>query len=98
MTRDVAPRLGYLKPALIHSKFFPGLQGPETKMSASDLNTAVFLTDTPDQIRQKVTENHFFCTEDIFRSRNMPSLEEEPPKKNTRRMEQILKWMFLING
>jgi tryptophanyl-tRNA synthetase len=25
MTRDVAPRLGYLKPALIHSKFFPAL-------------------------------------------------------------------------
>jgi tryptophanyl-tRNA synthetase len=27
MTRDVAPRLGYLKPALMHSKFFPSLQG-----------------------------------------------------------------------
>jgi len=32
LTRDVAPRLGYLKPALIHSKFFPALQGPQTKM------------------------------------------------------------------
>ena len=26
MTRDVAPRLGYKKPSLIHSKFFPGLE------------------------------------------------------------------------
>ena len=26
MTRDVAPRLGFKKPALIHSKFFPALQ------------------------------------------------------------------------
>ena len=26
MTRDVAPRLGFLKPSLIHSKFFPALQ------------------------------------------------------------------------
>jgi tryptophanyl-tRNA synthetase len=26
MTRDVAPRLGYRKPSLIHSKFFPPLQ------------------------------------------------------------------------
>ena len=26
MTRDVAPRLGFGKPALIHSKFFPALQ------------------------------------------------------------------------
>jgi len=26
VTRDVAPKLGFLKPALIHSKFFPPLQ------------------------------------------------------------------------
>ena len=26
MTRDVAPRLGFRKPSLIHSKFFPPLQ------------------------------------------------------------------------
>ena len=36
MTREVAPKLGYRKPALIHSKFFPALQGAGTKMSASD--------------------------------------------------------------
>ena len=27
VTRDVAPRLGWKKPALVHSKFFPALQG-----------------------------------------------------------------------
>lgn len=54
MTRDVAPRLGYLKPGLIHSKFFPALQGPTTKMSASLLHTAIFLTDTKEQIKDKV--------------------------------------------
>jgi len=26
MTRDVAPRIGYQKPALIESSFFPALQ------------------------------------------------------------------------
>jgi tryptophanyl-tRNA synthetase len=57
MTRDVAPRLGYLKPALIHSKFFPALQGSKTKMSASDENSAVFLTDTPQKIRDKVFDD-----------------------------------------
>ena len=31
MTRDVAPRLGFLKPALIHSCFFPALQGARYK-------------------------------------------------------------------
>ena len=54
MTRDVAPRLGYQKPSLIHSTFFPALQGAKTKMSASDPNSSIFLTDTPKQIKNKV--------------------------------------------
>lgn len=54
MTRDVAPRLGFPKPALLHSSFFPALQGAKTKMSASDANSAVFLTDTAKQIKTKV--------------------------------------------
>jgi len=56
MTRDVAPRLGFLKPALIHSKFFPALQGADSKMSASDESTAIFCTDTPKQIKDKVNK------------------------------------------
>ena len=54
MTRDVAPRLGYPKPALMHSSFIPALQGAQTKMSGSDPNSSVFLTDTPKQIKNKV--------------------------------------------
>lgn len=54
MTRDVAPRLKMPKPALIHSMFFPALQGAKSKMSASDANSAIFLTDTPKQIKTKV--------------------------------------------
>ena len=54
MTRDVAPRLGFIKPALIHSKFVPGLQGPKGKMSSSDPNSAIFVTDTAKQIHRKV--------------------------------------------
>jgi len=59
MTRDVAPRLGYRKPALIHSKFFPPLQGAEGKMSASDPNSAIFLSDSAAQIRKKVNKYAF---------------------------------------
>lgn len=59
MTRDVAPRLGYPKPALLHSVFFPALQGARTKMSASDENSAIFLTDTPKQIKTKVNKHAF---------------------------------------
>jgi tryptophanyl-tRNA synthetase len=54
MTRDVAPRLGYNKPALIEARFFPALQGESGKMSASDPNSAIFVNDTPKQIKDKV--------------------------------------------
>lgn len=59
MTRDVAPRLNYLKPALIHSTFFPALQGAKTKMSSSDSSSSIFLTDTPKQIKNKVNKHAF---------------------------------------
>lgn len=68
MTRDVSPRLGFPKPALIHSSFFPALQGAKTKMSASDANSAVFLTDTPKQIKNKINKHAF--------SGGKPTLEE----------------------
>jgi tryptophanyl-tRNA synthetase len=59
MTRDIAPRLGWLKPALLHSKFFPALQGNKTKMSASNTMSAVFLTDTEKQIKDKINSQAF---------------------------------------
>lgn len=59
MTRDVAPRIGFQKPALLHSSFFPALQGAKTKMSASDPNSTIFLTDTPKQLKNKVNKHAF---------------------------------------
>ena len=44
VTRDVAPKLGFYKPAQIHSKFLPGL-GKGGKMSASQPETCIFTTD-----------------------------------------------------
>ncbi|KAI9337009.1 hypothetical protein DFJ73DRAFT_849564 [Zopfochytrium polystomum] len=59
LTRDVATRLKYPKPAVIHSKFFPALQGSGTKMSASKAETAVYMTDTPAQIKNKINRYAF---------------------------------------
>lgn len=59
MSRDVAPKIGFPKPALLHSIFFPALQGSKTKMSASDVNSAIFLTDTPKQIKNKINKHAF---------------------------------------
>merc|ERR1712183_151808 len=59
MTRDVAPKLSKHKPALLHSTFFPALQGAKTKMSSSDPNSSIFLTDTPKQIKNKINKHAF---------------------------------------
>ncbi len=59
LTRDVAQKLKYPKPALLHSKFFPALQGPQTKMSASDPNSSIYMTDTANVIKNKVNRHGF---------------------------------------
>ena len=50
---------GLHKPALIHSKFFPALQGRNSKMSSSAENTAVFVTDTPKKLKKKINKHAF---------------------------------------
>lgn len=52
--RDYAPKLNYLKPALIHTVFLPSLKGQESKMSASDLESSIYLSDTDNQIKKKI--------------------------------------------
>mmetsp|Transcript_13118 Transcript_13118/g.35335 ORF Transcript_13118/g.35335 Transcript_13118/m.35335 type:complete len:417 (-) Transcript_13118:772-2022(-) len=59
MTRDVAPKMKLRKPALIHSKFFPALQGDNAKMSASDPNSAIYVSDSAAQIKKKVNKYAF---------------------------------------
>ncbi|HUV34309.1 MAG TPA: tryptophan--tRNA ligase [Candidatus Desulfaltia sp.] len=53
MTRDIAEKMGYYKPAQIHAKFLPGL-AEGGKMSASQPETAIFTTDPPKVAAKKV--------------------------------------------
>lgn len=53
MTRDIAEKLGYSKPAQIHAKFLPGL-GQGGKMSASQPETAIFTKDPPEVAEKKI--------------------------------------------
>jgi len=55
IARFVAPKLGYYKPAQIHSKFVPGL-GKGGKMSASEPKTAIFTVDPPEEAEKKVMD------------------------------------------
>ncbi|KAF7954287.1 hypothetical protein EAE96_005416 [Botrytis aclada] len=59
MTRDVAARLHYAKPALIHSRFLDALQGPGSKMSASVDTSAIFMYDEPNKIKNKINKYAF---------------------------------------
>jgi tryptophanyl-tRNA synthetase len=55
ITRDIAEKIGFYKPAQIHSKFLPSLDAPGGKMSSSKPGTAIFTTDDPEVIDKKVS-------------------------------------------
>jgi tryptophanyl-tRNA synthetase len=59
MTRDVAARLHFAKPALIHARFLDALQGPGSKMSASVDSSAIFMSDEPNKIKNKINRYAF---------------------------------------
>jgi tryptophanyl-tRNA synthetase len=52
ITRDIAAKLGFYKPAQIHSKFLPSLSRI-SKMSSSKPETAIFTTDEPEIVEKK---------------------------------------------
>lgn len=53
IARDVVPKLGYYKPAIMHTKFLPSLNG-SAKMSSSDPLNTIYLNDTPETVNKKV--------------------------------------------
>ncbi len=59
ISRDVLEKLGHYKPAIIHAKFMPPLSGVEGKMSSSEETSAVFSTDTPEQVKKKINKYAF---------------------------------------
>ncbi len=59
LTRDVAPKLGRPKPALIHNVMLPALEGPGGKMSASSDTGTIYTTDDPVQVKKKITKYAF---------------------------------------
>jgi tryptophanyl-tRNA synthetase len=59
MTRDIAKKLKYEKPACIHAKFFPAITGLKGKMSASVASTTIYLSDDPKQIKNKIKKYAF---------------------------------------
>ena len=59
LCRDVASKLKYPKPALLHAKFIPALQGASSKMSASVSTSTIYLSDTAKQVENKIKKHAF---------------------------------------
>ncbi|MDP8011591.1 MAG: tryptophan--tRNA ligase [Thermoplasmata archaeon] len=57
--RDLAEGFGYFKASAIHNKFLPPLTGPEGKMSASQPETAIYLSDGPEIVKKKIMKYAF---------------------------------------
>lgn len=52
--RKHAGKMGYQTPAFCYSSLLPALQGASAKMSASVRHSAIFLTDDPSAVREKL--------------------------------------------
>ena len=55
VARDVAPHLGYYKPSGLYCKLLPTLTGDD-KMSSSSPQSAVYTTDTEEEVRDKIKD------------------------------------------
>ncbi len=59
LQRDIAESLGYKKNVNIHSKFLSPLTGFEGKMSSSEENKAILLTDDEKTVKKKINKYAF---------------------------------------
>ncbi|MHA1984374.1 MAG: tryptophan--tRNA ligase [Candidatus Hodarchaeales archaeon] len=59
LSRDVLPKLGYYKPGSIQCRFFPGLQGENGKMSASEEAQTIYINDSAKDVKKKINKYAF---------------------------------------
>jgi len=89
VSRDVIPKLGFDKPALLHNVFLPPLSGMGGKMASSESSGAILTTDTPEQVKKKINKHAF--------SGGQPTIEEHRKKGGNPDIDvsfQYLKMLF----
>ena len=86
--RDIAESLGYKKTAAIHSKFLPPLTGVTGKMSASKADTAIWLTDSPKEVKKKVNKYAF--------SGGQATVEEHRKKGGNPDIDVSFQWLNIL--
>lgn len=68
LQRDFAKSLGHYKNATILSKFLTALTGPNGKMSASDPDKAILLTDDNNKVKKRLINTHFRVEEKLLKN------------------------------
>lgn len=89
VARDVYPKLGHYKPAIIHGRFLPPLTGVEGKTSSSEGKDVIYTTDSPQQVKKKINKYAF--------SGGQPTTEEHRTRGGNPNIDvpfQYLKFMF----
>ncbi len=76
LARDVAKKLGMIAPSELVVKFQPSLLDPEQKMSGSKPNTAIYLTDTEEDIQKKITRAYSGAVTSLATHRQFGALPE----------------------
>jgi tryptophanyl-tRNA synthetase len=84
VTRDVAPKLGYPKPASINCKFLPSLKG-NSKMSSSIDETCIYTKDSPEEVSNKIQKYAF--------SGGRDTLEEHRKKGGNPNIDVAYQWL-----
>lgn len=90
LTRDVLPKLGHYKPASIQNVFMPPLTGINGKTSSSEKSTAIYVTDSPADVKKKINKYAF--------SGGRDTLEEHRAKGGNPDVDvafQYLKYLFV---
>ena len=58
LCHDLAPKFAFIPPSSIYVKMMCGLQGPGAKMPSSKPETAIFLTDPPEEAERKLMASY----------------------------------------
>ena len=86
--RDIATQLGFKKVASIHSKFLPPLTGTSGKMSSSNSDSAIWLTDSPKIVRKKIMKYAF--------SGGQPTIEEHRKVGGNPDIDVSFQWLKIF--
>lgn len=85
VSRDVVKKLGFHKPAILHSKMMSPLTGIEGKMSSSNSDKAILTTDDPKTVKKKINKYAFSGGQD--------TLEEHRKKGGNPDIDVSYQWL-----